>query len=60
MRERGLQSEARIGHAHARLANARDIVKVAVENLARDRLVFLHPPDAGCAECNAARQSIGR
>ena len=60
LRQHGLQSEARIGHAHARLANARDIVKVAVENLARDRLVFLHPQDAGCTECDEARQSIGR
>jgi aminoglycoside N3'-acetyltransferase len=60
LRQNGLQSEARVGHAHARLARARDIVKAAVENLTRDRLAFLHPPDAGCAECDAARQSIGR
>ncbi len=60
LRQHGLQSEGRIGHAHARLARARDIVKVAVENLVRDRLTFLHAPDAHCAECDAARQSIGR
>lgn len=59
LRQHGLQSEARIGNAHARLARARDIVKVAVENLARDRLVFLHPSDAGCADCDAARRSVG-
>lgn len=59
LRQRGLQSEARVGHAHARLARARDIVKVAVENLARDRLVFLHPADAACEECDAARRSVG-
>ncbi|EDR3863621.1 AAC(3) family aminoglycoside 3-N-acetyltransferase, partial [Klebsiella pneumoniae] len=25
----------------------------------RDPLIFLHPPEAGCEECDAARQSIG-
>ena len=57
LRARGLQSEGPIGHAHARLARARDIVAVAVERLARDLLLFLHPRDAGCAECDAARRS---
>jgi aminoglycoside N3'-acetyltransferase len=59
LHQQGLQSEGRIGHAYARLARARDIVKVAVENLVRDRLVFLHPPDAGCADCDEARRSVG-
>jgi len=58
LRMRGLQSEARIGHAQARLARARDIVEVAVEHLRRDPLLFLHPPDAGCDECDAARNSV--
>ena len=31
-----------------------------VEKLERDDRVFLHPPDAGCAECDAARRSVGR
>jgi len=60
LRQQGFQSEGRIGHAHARLAGARDIVKIAVEHLRRDPLVFLHPVDANCAECDAARRSIGR
>jgi aminoglycoside N3'-acetyltransferase len=55
LQARGLQSERRVGHAHARLARARDIVKVALEHLAHDPLLFLHPPSAGCAECDEAR-----
>jgi aminoglycoside N3'-acetyltransferase len=58
LRARGLQSEGRVGHARARLARARDIVDVVVEQLRRDPLVFLHAPDAGCAECDEARRSV--
>jgi aminoglycoside N3'-acetyltransferase len=58
LNERGLQSEGRVGHAIARLARARDIVDVAIEHLARDPLIFLHPPEAGCAECAVARRSV--
>ena len=57
LRARGLQAEGRAGHAHARLARARDIVRVALEHLAEDPLVFLHPPDAACDECDLARMS---
>ncbi len=60
LRAGGLQSEAPIGHAHARLARARDIVAVALDALHRDPLVFLHSPEARCAECDAARRSVGR
>lgn len=60
LRERGLQSEGPAGHGHARLFYARDVVDVALEHLARDLLVFLHPSEAGCAECDEARRSIGR
>ena len=56
LRARELQREGPVGHAHARLVRARDIVDVALERLARDPLVFLHPPDAGCAECDEARR----
>lgn len=59
LRERGLQREGRVGHAHARLMRARDVAAVACEHLARDPLVFLHPPGSGCAECDEARQSVG-
>jgi aminoglycoside 3-N-acetyltransferase-4 len=58
LRPRGLQSEGRVGHAHARLARAQDIVRLALEHLADDPLVFLHPAGAGCAECDAAHQSL--
>lgn len=59
LRARGLQAEGRVGNAHARLARARDIVQVAVEHLAQDPLLFLHPPGAACAECDEARASVG-
>jgi aminoglycoside N3'-acetyltransferase len=59
LRERGLQREGPVGHAHARLVRSRDVVAVAREHLARDPLLFLHPPDAGCEECDAARASVG-
>lgn len=57
LRALDLQSEGRVGHAHARLARARDIVGVALEHLARDPLLFLHPPGARCVECDEARRS---
>jgi aminoglycoside N3'-acetyltransferase len=60
LRGRGLQSEGRVGQAHARLARARDIVAVAREHLARDLLLFLHPPDVGCEDCERARKRVKR
>lgn len=60
LRERGLQREGIVGHAHARLARSRDIVAATAEHLSRDPLVFLHPPSAACEECDAARASVGR
>lgn len=56
LRERGLQAEGRVGHAEARLVRARDVVQVAREHLARDSLLFLHPLDAGCTDCDEARR----
>jgi aminoglycoside N3'-acetyltransferase len=58
LRERGLQSEGHVGHAQARLVRARDVVRVALEHLTRDPLVFLHPSEAGCADCGEARSSM--
>lgn len=58
LRERGRQAEGRVGQAHARLANSRDIVAAATERLTSDPLIFLHPPEAGCAECDLARRSL--
>jgi hypothetical protein len=37
---------------------SRDVVTVARECLERDRLIFLHPPGDGCAECDEARRSV--
>jgi aminoglycoside N3'-acetyltransferase len=51
LRERGLQREGVVGHAHARLLRSRDIVAVVREHLARDPLLFLHPRGA-CPECD--------
>jgi aminoglycoside 3-N-acetyltransferase-4 len=58
LRAKGLQTEGTVGHAHARLARARDIVATACGHLARDPLLFLHPPEEGCTECDLARRSI--
>lgn len=58
LRERGLQSEGIVGYAHARLVRSRDVVAVTLERLAVDRLLFLHPPGAGCAGCDEARRSV--
>jgi aminoglycoside N3'-acetyltransferase len=57
LRGRALQAEGSVGHAHARLARARDIVAVALGHLAENPLVFLHEPGAGCADCDEARAS---
>lgn len=54
----GLQREGRVASAHARLARSRDIVSVVLEELSRDPLVFLHPAEDACEECNEARASL--
>ncbi|MBB2971469.1 aminoglycoside 3-N-acetyltransferase-4 [Mesorhizobium sp. RMAD-H1] len=58
LREKGLQNEGRVGHAFARLIRSRDIVAAAMDQLDQDPLIFLHPSEAGCEECDAARRSI--
>lgn len=58
LRSRGLQSEGKVGRAHARLIRAREIVAISVEHLAKDALVFLHLGDEGCEECDLARKSL--
>ncbi len=57
LRARGQQCEGHVGNAHARLFRIRDVVDAALGHLARDPLVFLHPPGAGCGDCNLARAS---
>ncbi len=58
LRERGLQAEGAVGHAHARLFRSRDLVDLAVAHLARDPLLFLHPRGVGCADCDEAHASV--
>ena len=58
LRERGVQAEGRVGHAPARLFRSRDVVEATLPHLRRDPLVFLHPPKAGCEECDEARASV--
>jgi aminoglycoside 3-N-acetyltransferase len=53
----GLQRDGVVGHADARLCEARDVVAVAVERLRADPLIFLCPPAAGCEQCDRARAS---
>lgn len=51
------QREGKIGNCDARLVASRELVRVAVEQLTRDPLVFLCPAGAGCEECELARAS---
>lgn len=60
LRARGAQTEGPVGHGHARLVRARAVVDEARARLDADPLVFLCPPGAACADCAAARASIGR
>lgn len=58
LRARGLQSEGPVGYAPARLMRAQDVVAVALEQLKLDPLIFLHPVEAECEECDEARESV--
>ena len=59
LRERGLEREGIVGNAHSRLMRSRDIVRVAMEYLGRDPLLFLHPRGE-CAECDISWTSVAR
>ncbi|WP_137862135.1 MULTISPECIES: AAC(3) family N-acetyltransferase [unclassified Sphingomonas] len=54
----GLVRSGQVGHAEARLMDAEDLVRIAAEKVRADPLVFLHPADAGCEECDEARASL--
>ena len=58
LRSAGLQKEGKVGHAHARLFRSQDLVRLAIEELAREPLRFLHSRDEACAECDEARDSV--
>lgn len=55
---KGLQTKGKVGYADARLIRSRDVVDVALDQLSRDPLIFLHPEDACCPDCDEARASI--
>src|SRR5690606_17183205 len=57
LRAAGQQAEGRVGRAQARLLRSADLVAAALPRLRADPLIFLHPPAAGCAECDLARAS---
>lgn len=57
LRAQGLQSEACVGHVHARLTRAIDIAKITMEHIAHDPPVFLHSQSEGCDQ---ARKNIFR
>jgi len=56
--EAGLQRSGRVGQSESRLMRSRDLVRLALPKLKADPLVFLHPPDADCAECDEARATV--
>jgi len=58
LRARGLQREGTVGRGAARLVRGSDVLRVAVEALARDRFAFLHARGDGCEECDAAWASV--
>jgi aminoglycoside 3-N-acetyltransferase len=55
--EIGLQRRGYVGHARARLARSRDIVRTATARLALDETVFLHAAGL-CEECDDARAAL--
>lgn len=57
LRDRGQQCEGPVGHSHARLFRARDVVAAAVERLASEPTLFLHPRGE-CGECDEAWESM--
>ena len=58
LRAEGLQREGQVGHAHARLIDAQDVVRVAAERVRAEPLIFLHGEEERCEECDEARASL--
>jgi aminoglycoside 3-N-acetyltransferase-4 len=58
LRRRNLQREGPIGRGQGRLIRSRDTVSAVRDQLEREPLIFLHPPEAGCGECDEARRSV--
>ncbi len=59
LKAEGLLSEGIVGHAEARLMDAEALVRIAATKVQADPLVFLHGAEAGCEECDEARESLG-
>lgn len=59
VREAGVQREGVVGSAHARLVASRAVVEAVVPRVRADPLVFLHPAEQGCRDCDRARASVG-
>jgi hypothetical protein len=57
LREHSPQRGGPFANGTARLVRSRDIVRIALEHLADDIFVFLHPADAGCADYTEARRN---
>jgi aminoglycoside N3'-acetyltransferase len=55
LRARGLQAEGFVGHATARLARARMSSALRLQRCGGSPRFFLHGPEEGCVECDAAR-----
>jgi len=60
LRSAGLQREGPVGNARARFFRSQDLVPLALRELRRDPLLFLHSPEEACEECDAARGSVRR
>ncbi len=58
LRACGALREGPVGHGHARLMRASDLVTAVRAQLEADPLIFLHAPRAGCYECDDARASL--
>jgi aminoglycoside 3-N-acetyltransferase len=60
LERRGLERLGQVGNALARLVRSRDVVATVVEELEIDACRFLCRRGAGCDECDAAWDSVGR
>lgn len=58
LRAGGALHEGPVGHGHARLMRASDLVEPVRARLEADPLIFLHGPGEGCYECDDARASL--
>ena len=56
--DKGLLSEGPVASAAAKLMRIEDLVATLVPRLEAEPLIFLHPPGAGCDECDDARRSL--